>query len=132
MNEFERICERIKQENELINHRLTWLGAFQGLLLASLAFAWDKSDAKMIIVVLGILGILVAISVGIGTCRANGSINNCNAEWDRIRPNEYSGLDIEGVRSQSGYFWWLMPGYFVPWAFAAAWIAILAINCTRQ
>lgn len=42
MDDFDRIRNLIRHENELINQRLTWLGTFQGLLLAALAFAWDK------------------------------------------------------------------------------------------
>ena len=137
MEEFEAIWERVKHENELINQRLTWLGTFQGLLLAALAFAWDKSDAKPIIFVLGILGIAVAASIAIGTCRANQALNRLGRYWDKVKPKDYSGLDVEGIRSQAGCFWWLMPGYFLPIAFLVAWVAILYFhyhrpNITRQ
>ena len=46
----------VKAENEFINHRLTWLGAFQGLLLAALAFAWDKGDTRWLVVVICVVG----------------------------------------------------------------------------
>lgn len=131
MEEYDKIREMIKNENELINHRLTWLGTFQGLLFAALAFSWDKSDAKMMVLVFGILGISVAISIWIGTCRANKVINGLDSQWDNIKPKDYKGIDVEGVRSRSGCIGWLMPGYFIPWAFAVAWIALLFVNCKR-
>ena len=131
MKEYDEIRDMVKHENELINQRLTWLGTFQGLLLAALAFAWDKTDAKIIVYVLSFLGTFVALSIGIGTCRANEAINNLGKKWDGIKPKDYTGLDIEGIRGRSGCFWWLMPGYFIPWTFTTAWLVILLVNCSR-
>jgi hypothetical protein len=45
-------------------------------LFTALAFAWDKQDAQMVIVVIAALGIAVASSVGLGTYRANKAMSN--------------------------------------------------------
>jgi hypothetical protein len=34
----------INRENEVINHRVTWLTATQALLFASVSLIWDKAD----------------------------------------------------------------------------------------
>src|SRR5205823_760429 len=65
------VFDRIKYENELINQRLTWLGTFQGLLLAALAFAWGKSSATAIVCVICVVGAIVALSTWVATFRAN-------------------------------------------------------------
>lgn len=70
-------------ENELINQRLTWFGTLQGLLLAALAFAWK--DAPAMVVILGGLGVLVAVSVGIATHRANKRL-------DQLDPDNRRGI----------------------------------------
>jgi hypothetical protein len=131
MDEFSKIWERIKYENELVDHRLTWLGTFQGLLLAALAFAWDKRDTKWMIYALAFLGLAVALSIAVGTCRANRALRSLSQYWDSVKPKGYVGLDVEGVRSHRGFFWWLMPGSFVPLAFAVAWLFILYIHFRR-
>ena len=118
------VFDRIKYENELINQRLTWLGTFQGLLLAALAFAWGKSSATAIVCVICVVGAIVALSTWVATFRANKAISLFSAHWDSIKPKEYSGVGVEGVRSRSGYFWWLMPGYALPWLFFLAWLVI--------
>jgi hypothetical protein len=121
----------IKNENDLINHRLTWLGTFQGLLLAALAFAWDKRDVWGVVTILCVLGALVALSTGVATWRANQAIKRLDALWDRSKPEDYSGPDVEGVRSHEGWLWFLTPGYFIPWLFLSAWIAIAFIYLRR-
>ncbi|PYL22809.1 MAG: hypothetical protein DMF37_11340 [Verrucomicrobia bacterium] len=131
MDEFSTIWERIKHENDLVNHRLTWLGTFQGLLLAALAFAWDKHDAKYMIYALGALGVSVALSIAVATYRANKALDRLSRYWDKVKPKDYVGLDVEGVRSRSGFFRWLMPGSFLPLTFAVAWIVILYIHFSR-
>jgi hypothetical protein len=125
------IRSMIKNENDLVNHRLTWLGTFQGLLLAALAFAWGKSDAAEIVMILCVLGALVALSTGVATCRANQAIKRLDAQWDQGKPADYAGPDVEGVRSHEGWFWFLMPGYFLPWLFFFAWIGIAFIHLNR-
>jgi hypothetical protein len=83
MDDFDRIRELIRHENELINQRLTWLGTFQGLLLAALAFAWDKKSAGGIVCVLCTVGAMVAISTGVATRRANRAIDDQTAAMGR-------------------------------------------------
>jgi hypothetical protein len=61
--------EHAKFENELINQWLTWFGTLQGLLFATLALAWTASN--LVVVIVCILGVSVALSIGIATHRAN-------------------------------------------------------------
>lgn len=77
--------------------------------------------------VLCIVGATVAISTGVATRRANRAIDDQTARWDAIKSKDYSGPDIEGVRSRGG-FWFLMPGYLLPWIFFVAWVAIAFLH----
>lgn len=119
----------VKYENELINQRLTWLGVFQGLLLAALAFAWDKKQQdECLVVVLCFLGAFVALSCWRGTLLANKAIDNLSSYWDKVKPKDYPGLDVQGVRSGTECLSWLMPGLALPPAFLIAWILIALIS----
>jgi hypothetical protein len=39
----ETFREMVRHENELMNHRVSWLLTLQGLLFTALGFAWDKA-----------------------------------------------------------------------------------------
>src|SRR5438093_10846601 len=131
MDEFSTIWERIKHENDLVNHRLTWLGTFQGLLLAALAFAWDKHDAKYMIYALGALGVSVALSIAVATYRANKALDRLSRYWDKVKPKDYVGSAAEGARSRSGFSRWLPPGPFSPLTFPVTRIRIRWLHRSR-
>ena len=73
-NNLETIRSMIRYENDLISHRLGWLSAFQGLLFAALAFAWGKNDVILLNLIICIMGILVSVSIGLATKKANDAI----------------------------------------------------------
>ena len=50
----------IQRENEVINHRVTWLTTVQGLLLTAVGIAWDKQGTGPFIIWLCILGVTMA------------------------------------------------------------------------
>ena len=52
----------LQREEDLLNNRISWLMTIQGLLFASLGFAWDKKDASGLIIVFALLGIFVSAS----------------------------------------------------------------------
>lgn len=125
---YEKLREFIRHENELFNQRFAWLSAFQGLLFTALAFAWDKGNSKLLVIIFCLLGIIVAISIGIAMHRGNMAIDRLDKWWDQNKPENYSGLDIQGVRSRNDFLWFLMPGRIVPWALCIAWLCILFIK----
>lgn len=120
------IMERTKAENELIHQRMTWLGSIQGLLFAAIAFAWNLQTARPIVYLVAIVGVLTAVSIGYAIYRANSAINTLSTYLDTIKPENFKGLDVEGVRSSSGISW-LMPGAFIPPMLACCWVAILFV-----
>ena len=56
------IRSMLQHEDRLVNDRINWLTTVQGLLFASLGFAWDKKDTKVLIAVFSFIGVMVAIS----------------------------------------------------------------------
>ena len=59
----ETVRKLIAQENEMINHRMTWFLVLQGFMLVGYSFAWEKSLA--LCVVFSCIGTVSALSVGI-------------------------------------------------------------------
>ena len=127
----ENLRQLVKAENEFIHHRLTWLGTFQGLLFAALAFAWGKDDTWWIIIILCFVGLTVALSTWVATLRANKAIESVNKWWDINKPSDYLGLGVELVKGHEGKWQILMPGKFLPFIFFVVWIAIGLVHLTR-
>lgn len=128
--ERKEILDRIKAENDLVHHRMTWLGSFQGFLFAAVAFAWKEISAQDILYLVAIVGLLTSISIGYAIHRANTALDALSAYWDTIKPKNFQGLDVEGVRSGSGIPW-LMPGAFIPKVLACTWIVIILAALRR-
>jgi hypothetical protein len=87
------------------------------LLFATLAIAWTASS--LLVLVVSILGVSVALSIGVATHRAN-------VRLDRLDPENHSGFG-----------WWLMPGRFVAWPFLVAWLVIffarlIEVVCSKK
>lgn len=126
----ETIRSMIRFENELINHRLTWMSAFNGLLFTGLGFAWEKPNATALIYVFAFLGIAVSGLCGLALLAANHAIRELCAWWDTApAAKDYSGPDVIGLRPvfvRAGRWlttWTLLPGIFI-----IGWTAILIIN----
>jgi len=126
MDYWERINSMIRYENDLLNQRLTWLATFEGLLFTAYFVAIDKvHDQKWMSIVFASTGMLVALSIWVGTLRSNRAISSLTAIWDNNRPIDYSGPDVQGVRSDEGKSAYFMPGYFLPALLWVAWPAVI-------
>lgn len=87
--------EEIKYQNDLINHRLTWLGVFEGLLFV----AYGTGQHPYL---LPVLGFLIALTIDEGIRTANKAL-----------------AELEGRQSP------LMPGTVIPKIIAGAWLLLL-------
>jgi hypothetical protein len=92
----------IRHEDEQANRRVTWLATFQGLLLAALGFASNKSDHLTSI--FAMLGISVALLVYCGMVAGRCAINRIRKEWGRLISAEYDGPMLMGFYPDSRRF----------------------------
>ena len=115
----------IQHENDLINHRLTWFITLQGLLLAALAFAWDKNDAKGLVFVFCGLGILAAISTGSVLWGGAFAIENLSKAEKQNQRSQVIGRHAKWIEKI------FYPWFSLPVLFAIAWGFILFLNGLR-
>jgi hypothetical protein len=117
----------ITNENAVINNRLTWLLTFQGLLLASLGFAWGAKGSKPLIRIFANLGILVSIVSLFGLLAATNAMYGLLDWWKIHRPADYVGPDVIGSSVPQTWpiaFRYLTPWNLFPLLFVGAWIAV--------
>jgi ABC-type amino acid transport system permease subunit len=123
------IRELIKHENDLVNQRLGWLIQMQALLFAALAFAW-KSAPMALTILLSILGIATAISLGFALALYSPAIRGLKEWWSHHRPDGViEGPDVIGLWAPSeGIEWYLRPWRALPVIFIIAWVGVLVLS----
>ena len=120
------IRQMIQHENELVNHRLTWMTAGQGLLFTALAFIWNKHP--LLILVISIVGFLSCISYGYVMYFSDKAITSLIR---KIEENTGQKIDeiYPPVIGYAGKSWvWLLPWRFIPWLFGFAWLSVVLIK----
>ena len=119
----------IRHENELANHRASWLNAVQGLLFAALAFAWkDVPTYPRLVTLLALVGIAVAVLSLVALGMATYAITQLLGYWKK-KGGSYSGPPVVGafVKPDS-MLAYLTPWNLLPLVFLVACVSILAIH----
>ena len=114
----------IKHENDLIDQRLTWLIALQGLLFAALGFAWDKRDAQGLIAIFCFLGTATSISVAFALWGGAAAIERLS----KIEAQTRHMVIGRKSRSIEKIFY---PWFTFPVLFAITWLLVLWFNWHR-
>lgn len=115
----------VRQENDLTNHRTTWLLVTQGILFATASAPTNEALAPTIII--GIFGVLAAASFGYVLENSAKSRKHLKDLWKKrvelrgYGPDDFAPLDggYTGVNPCPR----LQPWYFVPRLIVVAWVA---------
>ena len=126
------IRSMLQHEDRIANDRINWLITIQGLLFASLGFAWDKKDAKALIIVFSFMGIMVAFSAWCSLVISNQARHHLADWWDKNKPYDYVGPNVIGLTSfQPSLTRLLRPWRALPFLFILGWILIFFVNLSR-
>lgn len=127
----EIIRAMIQDENAMMNNRIGWLNSVEGLLFAALAFAWDKADARLLIIVFCVLGMGVAFSSWRELEIGSIAINTLKKWWEK-HGQGYLGPDVIGHRTPYDPYWRLLRAHrALPMFYAIGWAAIGLIHLCR-
>jgi hypothetical protein len=124
----ELVRKMLQIEDELINHRMTWLSTFNALLFAGAAFAWKTNNDEILIFLFSFVGIAVSSSIAMMLKRANVATDILIMWWDNNKPKNYDGPDVVGIRSKPGFLKCFEPGNFIPIVFIIAWLVLALIR----
>jgi hypothetical protein len=134
--DWKRVRSAIEHENELTNHRFTWLMASQAFLFAAFGFTWHASTQtdvaadyrplyQVALAVFALTGILICMFLSLGIRAAKRQHNELEVWWrdrriiDVKRHPPLCGSDPRAFGD--------MPYYWIPYIFASAWV-ILALT----
>jgi hypothetical protein len=123
------VRDMINHESDVINHRMSWMGTFQGLLFAAVAIMWDK-NREALGVVLCLLGVVVSVAIALTLRNASVATERLVLWWTTHKPDNYDGPGVIGYRMElpSKVRTVLPPWTLVPICFLLAWIAVLYIK----
>jgi hypothetical protein len=125
------VRQMVRHENELANHRVTWLLTFEGLLFTALSFAWDKQETHYLVYVLCAVGMAIAGSCWPILDGAQRALGRLRQWWIDHRPPDYAGPDVIGFWRDGRLNDYVLPTRIFPLAFILAWFAVGVINYTR-
>ncbi len=118
------IRSMIQHENTLLNTRMGWMWALQGLLFSSMSFLWPIHNALVVLV--AIVGLLSTISIGYSCVRASKSVRELlriSKEFKKTTAKAYELPPTIGARTKGVQ--WLLPWKFLTFVFGAAWVFII-------
>lgn len=118
----ETVRTMIHRENEVINHRVTWLTTVQALLFTGLSIVWDKPSARTYSILLCILGIAISVIAFVAVTSASLAMKRLWEWWDANKPADYAGPDVIGLRPpKPKILHYFGPWSFIPILFLVAW-----------
>jgi hypothetical protein len=135
--DWKRVRSAIEHENELYNHRLTWLFTSQGFLLTAFGFLYEKmfvhsasaSKLSFLLVVICIAGMLVSFFIGGALQWASKQRDVLRGWWElkfacKCMREKHPSVTLEGsmtILDQLSRTEW------IPYLFVLMWIVILLI-----
>ena len=123
----EVIRSMIRHEDDLANHRASWLNGGQGLLFTGMTFAWRETQGHSYLVTLfAVLGISVALLSLVALGSATFAVKNLLVWWEEHK-GDYSGPPVVGVYPSSKMAY-LSPRNALPLVYVAAWVSVLIMR----
>jgi hypothetical protein len=114
------IREMIRHEDNLLVNRTNWMITLQGLLLAALAFSWDRHMAVTFLI--GGLGILYSLFFIRYLNLTDKAIFKLLKWWDD-NGADYDGPSVIGLRDEE--IIGPPPWKLLPWTFIISWVFLL-------
>lgn len=124
----------IRQENDVTNHRTTWLLVSQGILFAAasalIRVHWFPT------IVVGVVGILTALSIGHALKNSYESRQYLKRTWrKRLEERGYKWEDfppLDGGNPELRTIDWLFPWTFIPRIVMGAWGLLILYSVVAQ
>jgi fatty acid desaturase len=119
------VRDLIQRENEITNHRFTWMLILQGILFAATASLFSVHWFP--VVVLACLGIMTSLSFSVGLVNSSKSRRHLRASWqERMATRQELMKDMPPIDgAYPTKFTVLQPWIFIPVVVVVTWLMLL-------
>ena len=121
------ILDQIRHENELLNHRLTWMWTLQGLLFAALGLFLSEPPDRFMALIMCLIGIVSCILIGYSLLIGVRVLDALNPHANQLSDliNSKLGLTPEPLTGVTPRVWsFLLPWKTLPWFLALIWLVL--------
>ena len=119
------VLDQVRHENELMNHRMTWLWTVQGLLFASFGLLLGQTSDIIATFTVCVVGIVSSVSIGHSLSIGRLVLDDLNPMVHTLAADcHLSPKALTGCNSRRACLF--LPWTILPWFFAAVWIALAA------
>ena len=120
----------IRHENDLVNHRLTWLLTLEGFLFAGSGLLWNTllDNKPDIVFLFSITGMVAACSAAVVLDAACYTIMDLDHWWQNHKPNDFYGPDVIGFRGHRWLFALFAPWRLIPPTLVVVWLLLFLIK----
>jgi len=131
-NYLSMIFEQIRHENDLLNHRTTWMLTVQGLLFAALALFLKDRPNRLAASIVCLIGIVSCVSMGYSLWVGARLLNELNIHANELSSIVAKNLSIKAIKTTAtASYAFLLPWKLLPWFFAVVWFILsVLVNTT--
>ena len=129
--EYEDVArEMIRHEDHVINNRVGWMTAWNGLLFTALGFLWSKPNSHRILVLICLLACVLCVLSYLSLVSGTRAMARIRRWWNANKPKDYAGPGIIGLVSLGPEEIHWIANYCAQWDIMAlvllvAWVIIL-------
>ncbi len=129
------VSAQVRHENDLLNHRLSWMWTLQGLLFAAYGILADRNVDTFTATIVCLVGVVSCISVGYSLMVGTRALNVLNPLANNLRKEIDVLLGLQSIKDDQQSFWafllpkflrdFLFPWIILPRFMTGVWIALL-------
>jgi hypothetical protein len=125
----------LRHENDLVNHRLTWMWTLQGFLLTAYSLLLKDGGDAVAASVVCVIGMVTCLSIGYSLFISEKILDKTNAYCEEMneRLDLTLGYDKAKVQPPPRSFWrFLFPWKLLPRFFLFAWLFLAGYTLTKS
>ena len=126
------VLESAKHEDDLLNHRMTWMWTLQGLLFTALGLLWKVHPFPACIV--SIVGLASCVSIGFSLRCSVRALHNLDEarEWASSVTYPEQETPMMGLGKKEVTRHYMLPWNVLPWLMGVAWACMPILILTLR
>lgn len=120
-----QVGSMLRHENDLMNHRLTWMWTLQGLLFAAYAVLLEQHERVTMLI--AVVGLVSSVSIGLSLVASHRMLQRLNPHARQLIGDLEQASKVSPVEfpTRPPFPRFLYPWLLLPWFMALIWVVML-------